>query len=458
MVSLKSTRKLHTTQHASNISASKVIRRRSRKLASLLDLPYDMVVEILGHLHPYDLLRLARTSRVWRRSLMSRSSESIWRLARERLEDMPDCPSDMSEPEYANLMFSTHCHYCIAPRVHLVIWTTRCRACKACFPTYYKRSMSLRFNLDYFHLPVEAWKFVELQGNIVHSSTYAPITSRDRPRKIASLELLEELTKQFNKIQGQPHEIQHWLKQKEEERQHKTRMTDAFEEWHERQRQKRSEKLESIREKRKDMIVQKLEGIGWKEEIAAMDIDRLRSHEKVHVARELTESAWMNIAPALCQFMDDVKAERLERLRIQQITSRRHIFSNYLAELEHEISTMLPGYAFAVPATDLSLVPSVRDIIERTPFDQTITLDTFHPVREQLREMSLGWAVYQSLELLKIMPRSAEDTSNNQISRLWLATTFFKCEHIRGPISYPEILTHPGTSSYYSWRCNPKPE
>lgn len=32
-----------------------------------------------------------------------------------------------------------------------------------------------------------------------------------------------------------------------------------------------------------------LQVLGWKEEIAAMDIDRLRSHEKVHVARELTE-------------------------------------------------------------------------------------------------------------------------------------------------------------------------
>lgn len=32
-----------------------------------------------------------------------------------------------------------------------------------------------------------------------------------------------------------------------------------------------------------------LQIIGWKEEIAAMDIDKLRSHEKVHVARELTE-------------------------------------------------------------------------------------------------------------------------------------------------------------------------
>jgi hypothetical protein len=94
----------------------------------------------------------------------------------------------------------------------------------------YKRSTSLRFNLEYYRLPIEAWKFVELQGNIVHSSTYAPITSRDKLRKIASLELLEDLTEEYNKIQGQPDKVQHWLTQKEDEHEHETRITvsDAF--------------------------------------------------------------------------------------------------------------------------------------------------------------------------------------------------------------------------------------
>jgi hypothetical protein len=61
--------------------------------------------------------------------------------------------------------------------------------------------------------------------------------------------------------------------------------------------------------------------------------------------------------------MNGVQAERLEKLRIQQISSRRQLFANYILELEHEISTTLPGFVFAAPATDLSLVPSVRDII-----------------------------------------------------------------------------------------------
>ena len=41
---------------------------------------------------------------------MSKEREEIWRAARENVEDFPDCPEDMSEPAYANLAFSYHCH------------------------------------------------------------------------------------------------------------------------------------------------------------------------------------------------------------------------------------------------------------------------------------------------------------------------------------------------------------
>lgn len=156
--------------------------------------------------------------------------------------------------------------------------------------------------------------------------------------------------------------------------------------------------------------------------------------------------------------MDGVKVDRLEKLRIEQISSRRQLFSNFVTELEHEISTTVPGFVFVAPVTDLSLVPSVRGIIEGTPAGQTITQDAFKPVGEQLREMSLGWAIFQARELLKLMPKSATDPSNDQISRLRLATTFFKCERIQDPISFPEIFTHPGTFSYLPWRSTLKPE
>ncbi|KAF9468003.1 hypothetical protein BDZ94DRAFT_1133081, partial [Collybia nuda] len=73
-------------------------------------MPLDILFEIFGHLHPLDVLHLARTSRGLRTILMSRSSLSVWVSAFSNVRGLPFCPSDMSEPQYANLAFDEHCH------------------------------------------------------------------------------------------------------------------------------------------------------------------------------------------------------------------------------------------------------------------------------------------------------------------------------------------------------------
>ena len=40
---------------------------------------------------------------------MKRSSISIWKHARSQFDDLPDCPDDLSEPQYAELLFGKAC-------------------------------------------------------------------------------------------------------------------------------------------------------------------------------------------------------------------------------------------------------------------------------------------------------------------------------------------------------------
>lgn len=67
-------------------------------------------MQIFSHLLPMDLLNLARTSKPFRTLLMSRNSASLWKASRQLVDGLPDCPVHLSEPAYANLVFSTHCH------------------------------------------------------------------------------------------------------------------------------------------------------------------------------------------------------------------------------------------------------------------------------------------------------------------------------------------------------------
>lgn len=41
---------------------------------------------------------------------MSRSSTSTWKRARSQFDDLPDCPDDLSEPQYAEYLFGKACN------------------------------------------------------------------------------------------------------------------------------------------------------------------------------------------------------------------------------------------------------------------------------------------------------------------------------------------------------------
>lgn len=103
----------------------KRVRGRRGALKELVNMPYDVMLEvrehpwffilvnlqkIFAHLGPLDLLRIAQTTRSFRELLMRRSAQPIWRKSRGNFVGLPDCPRDLSEGQYALLVFDTHCY------------------------------------------------------------------------------------------------------------------------------------------------------------------------------------------------------------------------------------------------------------------------------------------------------------------------------------------------------------
>lgn len=104
--------------------------------------------KVAGYLEPQDLLNMARSARSLRNLLMSKDSKRIWRISREASE-IPDCPEDLSEPQYADLLFGIGCYvrivpmhisfllmiifqYCGRARAHSLFFSLRIRLCGTC--------------------------------------------------------------------------------------------------------------------------------------------------------------------------------------------------------------------------------------------------------------------------------------------------------------------------------------
>jgi hypothetical protein len=125
---------------------SEVCERRRSTVRGTLN---EFGMQIASHLHPLDLLQLSRVSADFRAIFTSRSALYMWTAARRNVPLLPDCPDDLSEMEYARLMFETDCEVNATPLVRSSLlnneqacgripridtsFTLRLRMCKQCY-------------------------------------------------------------------------------------------------------------------------------------------------------------------------------------------------------------------------------------------------------------------------------------------------------------------------------------
>ncbi|KAJ7284360.1 hypothetical protein C8J57DRAFT_691087 [Mycena rebaudengoi] len=112
------------------------------RLEQLLQVPLDILFEVLSHLLPLDILLLARLSNKLRSVLMHRSALHAWKTARANVLGLPDPPAEMSEPAWADLVFDRHCSVCLAKGIWVIQWRLRMRLCKPCNDTIWVLSNS----------------------------------------------------------------------------------------------------------------------------------------------------------------------------------------------------------------------------------------------------------------------------------------------------------------------------
>ncbi|KAI0695440.1 hypothetical protein C8T65DRAFT_665369 [Cerioporus squamosus] len=110
--------------------------RNVGKLMQMLNVPMDVSFEIMSHLEPKDILQLSRVSRELRSMLRSPTSRHIWMTARKNtVPPLHDPPEDMSEPQYAFLVFERFCENCGQGRALNADYALRVRLCGDCWRT-----------------------------------------------------------------------------------------------------------------------------------------------------------------------------------------------------------------------------------------------------------------------------------------------------------------------------------
>ncbi|KAH6916746.1 hypothetical protein BKA70DRAFT_1250428 [Coprinopsis sp. MPI-PUGE-AT-0042] len=438
--------------------------KRTARLASFVDLPLDVLHEIFGHLHPYDLLKLARTTRDFRRILMHRSSVSTWRASFAEVVDLPECPAGMAEPAWANLVFWPHCHVCLKPGVRNVEWKFRIRMCTKC-------ASNCLVEVWYMQPIEEVYKLVS--GGF---GTPAPPTETDLRYLVPNREgrhqrrayMLRDLIefKDMYKCLSTPEERLAFIDERQKALVALNMHAENCAAWASNEAVDRTTELTKLKFERKQAIVKKLEQLGYKKDLEGMRYpDPLDSQPWVNKAQRLTDRVWTNIKPTAISFMDQMRQKRLQREQESLAIARKADAGLYLQQVKNRL---LPCPALLPGPPDFCDLPPVLEILWLPP-NIMVTVSTFEErlsgtilalfdswrnnMVSDLRYRVFLEEVYNVMERFEVFPGNtlellnlcfAEQANANPASSLQLTTSLkeHRCDPMRALPSYPELDAH----------------
>ncbi|KAF8899296.1 hypothetical protein BD779DRAFT_1666989 [Infundibulicybe gibba] len=416
------------------ISSTLILREQSRKgkgklgrLAGLLDLPIDVLFEIFGRLRPYELLKLARMTKEFRRMLMHRSSTTVWRSALESIPGLPPCPPEMTEPQWVNLVFDPHCHFCFTTGVRNAEWKLRVRICGKCAKEHMR---------DVHHL------------NIVE--TLIPHRPAKRYRREYLHQDFEKVRAQYEALKGEE-ERSAFVAQRGQYLQAVSKHAVLCEIWAKEQTQDRSIELQRMRDDRRAAIISKLTDLGWGFEIESIQYPEcLEEHKLVNKPARLTDRVWKNIEQPMLEFMQKMRGERLRREHAALVIERKRTAIKILRAYKNG---RLPCTELLPEPVDFCDFPPVKAILEK-PSEVEVTEASFSDIVSTLPTMIEDWKrdVHQRLNVTIesrkfsqiFMPMGCPDygdweddddipsmSEDEFQTKLNLATTVFQCRGCR---------------------------
>ncbi|KAI0831968.1 hypothetical protein BC628DRAFT_571919 [Trametes gibbosa] len=320
------------------------LRGRRGSLHLMPRVPLDVILEILFHLHPRDLLNLSQTSKEFRAFLLSRENAFVWKAARGALPgDLPDPDPFLSEPELANLMFFFSCHVsalttvttaplgrlltqrggnwqkCGRGPVHKVIWLWFKRYCAVCLSqmTCLKGEVERRMPNIGMLVRIERCEWGAFLS-VVNSRQYESSWNQNVNRCHApQVDLLEQQCRDVFAAGGGVDEVHKFYQAQRARVKAAAELSEKLEDWSKGERQRRCVEEQRMKDKRFEDVLDRLRQAGWGLELdyrgreIRWDTDGpARDLYKGKPVAKLTDRAWPKVHQSLKGYMTAIREER----------------------------------------------------------------------------------------------------------------------------------------------------
>ncbi|KAJ7747258.1 hypothetical protein B0H16DRAFT_1555322 [Mycena metata] len=386
-----------------NLGGGRNSLRLNGHVGPFVDLPLDILLEILKLLQPLDLLYLCRTNKALRGFLVDRGNISVWRLCLQLAEDSPPpCPSFLCEVEWTRLIYESVCHVCLSPLEHDFLfdpiwWEFGARYCDECcadqvverLPKILTKDRAGRIWLDIF--PRAHGFYLKKDIDTFIAKYSAVETEEDKMR------LILERRDQTKVILDHVRISKPWM----------NRLVKA-----------RTDEVEELKGSRWEAITAKLRQAGWPD----MLIRRAdwRNNDLVNIPRPLSDAEWEEIGPGLVKKLensvrDSVVADRFRNLR--------------WAFSKSDFTNLIKHLAFAPRIMEIALFPEVRAVLEGDVISEMKETDLKVAIEPKLPKLLEAWSRTFEIQLRDYTRTSLNMPSDSTADPFKQALAYFVCNN-----------------------------
>ncbi|KAF9024657.1 hypothetical protein BDZ89DRAFT_989135 [Hymenopellis radicata] len=395
-------------------------------------MPLDIWLEIFRLLAPIDLLHLARSTKPFRETLMSRSTAlQIWRHSREQCHpDLPSPDDIISEPAWINLFFYNRCHFCVKTvRRSIDSFDLGIRICPKCVPSAL---------LPVGMVPPEDKMFVPLIPSFFWVLNKVQQTVVYRPH-------LDAVKHHFQALNTEV-EQKLYIEKRHEYCSQWQDLAEQGSDWYEEMKWERQKTRQDVRECRKLLINTRLIQMGFKDELDDRSCaTALEKHPFIRQSHPLTDEAWEKNCPTMETFMTSLRLQRLARVRNAVVTERRKLAVDFMHKVKTVDMPVREGGTDLVMKTDPAApdwfqFPVIHEILER-PNDHRVEDVTFSAALPQVLHDMIKWSTGLHESLFRVLAKDGIPVQSN--SHLALACCVVTCRTCSLPLFYPDVLYHP---------------
>ncbi|KAH6909265.1 hypothetical protein BKA70DRAFT_230617 [Coprinopsis sp. MPI-PUGE-AT-0042] len=337
------------------------------------DVPVELMLKIFEHLDSGTILSLSRTNKWLYKILMSKGSNEIWKSARKRARQLPAPPDGLTEPQWADFVYSQECQVCREVTGLTHEWHARVRACDKCLPSLFAYKVSAGDYPFYQHIPTMNIS----RGNSTRVGYHVETANQ----------LYDECV-QFKEKKKRDA----WAKEKEKELKalvpNRKKFAALCEQWEGR-----------MKEGRKRSIIALLQTEGFlnkKERWLEQAKFWKDKHVAVLLSRSSPASAWNEAKEGIIPVAESFRKERIQADK-RRFEKGRH---EELVSVWSRYRATRPPNDFTIPPGNLFLTRDVQAIFDAATWDQVLKPSDFEKVVEQLPVLSEAWAANAKARLL----------------------------------------------------------